>query len=115
MSNLPSIEPAASVADRHVKAAQAALVALQDVNLGDFDQREQLKREVEFALDAAQVYSRLAVAEAVERSFPALPDAFEFTLGGDVIDFKMREHMAQVEQHADQAKGRWLNPRGGQA
>lgn len=100
----PSIESAASTADRYVKAAKASLEALREVPIGDYDLIDQHRREIEHAMDAAQVYSHLAIAEAVERSFPALPDALDFTIGGvpideDEINAKLREHVDQVEAH----------------
>lgn len=69
MTTTPDTTPAA-LADRYVAAAKAAVEASLEVE--DFDFDHPLRREIAFALDAAQVYSRIAVAEAIERSFPAL-------------------------------------------
>lgn len=105
----PEIENAAQVADRYVKAAKAVLTTLEDSDEWTDEQREYLQLEVEFAMQAASVYSRCAVAEAIERSFPGLvadgpvPVGLRMTLGGvdlegDEIGKRMVEHIREHER-----------------
>lgn len=80
----------AEMADRHVKAAQAALSGLRN-SVRPAAEEARILREVEFAMDAAQVYSRIAVAKAIGRSFPALEaeytDGCHRALPGDLAEY----------------------------
>lgn len=64
-------ESAAEKADRFLQAAQAGMESLREPNVQASD-RAQLMLEIELALNASRIFSRLAVAQAIERSFPGL-------------------------------------------
>lgn len=72
----------AAQADHFVKAAQAAMFAARES-----DDPDALYREAKFAINAASIHSRLAVAEAVQRSFPALPFETTEALPGHLAEY----------------------------
>lgn len=95
-------ETNATKADRFTKAALAALEAARLPQLND-ENRETLRLEAETALRAASNYSKLALADAIDRSFPSFPHSgMEFTSGGvdlmdDEVAGRIREHVLAHE------------------
>lgn len=94
----------AEMADRHLKSAKSLRDVLNDVHVPTVE-RERLERDLERDLAAASSYSRLALARAIQRSFPALegeyaggqhradvlPDNAEYVLPGPLAAYGLEQ------------------------